>query len=72
MWSVVKREPAPLTQRDRVRYLLMLAGCSQCAGARAIGIHARTMRRYCLGEPMPKVIDYALLGLIAIKHGMKV
>jgi hypothetical protein len=68
----VRRACLPGNARDRVRYLLMLAGCSQNSGARALDINMRTMRRYCLGEPMPRVVDYALLGLVAVKHGMKV
>lgn len=62
----------PQQSRDRVRYLLLLAADSQQGAARALGIHPRTMRRYCRHGALPLCMDYALRGLIAERHGMRV
>lgn len=46
-----------------IRDKLAALGLSQRGAARAIGIDERTMRRYCAGAPVPRVVWLALDGL---------
>lgn len=62
-----KRTIADLSPADRMRYQLMQLGTSQRGAARMLGIDSRTMRKYCSGQSVPRVIDLAMQGLIAIK-----
>ena len=48
---------------DRIRDLLARLGLSQRAAARELGITDRTMRRYCAGYPVPRVVMMALAQL---------
>jgi len=63
-----KRAPAELSPADTIRYQLMILRMSQRGAARALGIDSRTFRKYCAGEPVPRVIDLAMQGLIARKQ----
>jgi hypothetical protein len=45
----------------QLRKLLDSVGMTQRGAARALDINERTMRRYCAGEPIPKVVEYALM-----------
>ena len=44
----------------RLRQRLDEAGLSQREAARRLDIHERTMRRYCAGYPIPRVVWLAL------------
>lgn len=43
----------------QLRKLLERAGLSQRAAARELDFNERTMRRYCAGEPIPRVVELA-------------
>jgi hypothetical protein len=47
----------------QLKRMLNALGISQRGAARALDFHERTMRRYCAGEPIPRVVEYALLYL---------
>lgn len=67
-----KRIDADLSPADRIRYQLLLAGLSQRAGARALGIDDRTMRKYCSGHyAVPRVVDLAMQFLVATNKPTK-
>lgn len=53
-----------LTDADRVRLMLEQAGLSQRAGAVAIGVSERSMRRYCAGWEVPKTVMLALEAVV--------
>lgn len=52
-----------MTDADRIRAKLTALGLSQRGAARLLGIDERTMRRYCAGDPVPRVIWLALEAL---------
>ena len=43
----------------QLRKLLEHAGLSQRGAARELDFNERTMRRYCAGEPIPRVVELA-------------
>jgi hypothetical protein len=54
----------------QLRRLLEANELPQTVAARELGIDARTMRRYALGElPVPRVVELALLYVIAQRKG---
>jgi hypothetical protein len=56
----------------QLRRLLEAHNLPQTVAARELGIDARTMRRYVLGElPVPKVVEMALRYYIAQRKGEK-
>ena len=56
------------TDADHIRQQLSIAGLSQRAAARELGIDERTMRHYCAGnQPVPPVVSLALRHLAAIR-----
>lgn len=57
----------------QLREVLARAGLSQRGAAKALGIHERSMRRYCAsaGE-IPPVIEYALLYMLTCAEGTPV
>lgn len=59
-----KRTDADLSPADRLRYQLLLCGLSQRGAARELGIHERAFRRYCAGDMVPRVVDYAMQYLV--------
>lgn len=52
-----------MTDAAKIRDKLAALGLSQRGAARALGIDERTMRRYCAGDPVPRVVWLALDGL---------
>jgi len=59
--AVLSERPyAEPSDADRVRDLLERAGLGQRAAARELGIEERTMRRYCAGGAVPRVVILAL------------
>jgi hypothetical protein len=58
--------------KNQLRKLLEAHELPQTVAARALEIDPRTMRRYVLGElPVPKVVELALLHVIAQRKGEK-
>lgn len=55
----------------QVRALIERAGLSQVGAARQLEIGDRTVRRYCAGEDVPKVIILALERLVQLNAGRK-
>jgi hypothetical protein len=51
-------------ESDQVRELIERAGLSQRAAARELEINERTMRGYCAGEKVPRVVMLALERLV--------
>ena len=49
----------------QLRKLLDSVGMTQRGAAMALDIHERTMRRYCAGDPIPKVVELAMLRVTA-------
>lgn len=45
---------------DGLRKHLEAAGISQRELARMLDYNERTVRRYCAGEPIPRVVEYAV------------
>jgi transcriptional regulator with XRE-family HTH domain len=56
------------TDADRLRVMLKTAGLSQRAAAREVGINERTMRRYCGGEKVPRVVILTLERLLHLQR----
>jgi len=56
------------TDATRVREMLKKLGLSQAEGARALEISERSMRYYCAGEPVPKVIMLAMERLVDLRR----
>lgn len=56
-----------MTDADRIRAMLAAAGLSQRAAARALDIDERTMRRYCAGIHVPRVVLLALERLLRVQ-----
>ena len=52
-----------MTDADRLRSMLAAAGLSQRAAAKLLNIDERTMRRYCAGATVPRVVTLALRAL---------
>ncbi len=52
------------TQADVVRDLLAQLGLGQRGAARELGINERTMRAYCAGADVPRVVILALERLV--------
>ena len=51
----------PKSDGERIRSMLDRAGLTQRAGAKALGIHERTMRKYISGElETPQLVKVAL------------
>lgn len=65
-----KRQLADLSPADRIRYQLLMAGLSQRGAAKLLGINERTFRRYCTGEAVPRVVDYAMQYLV-VRAGLR-
>ena len=53
----------------QLRKLLDRAGLSQRGAARALEIDERTMRYYCAGTKITRVVEYALLWLTSREAG---
>lgn len=72
--AAVKKEPSDEldyskpTDADRVRELLKKLGMSQADGARTLEISERSMRYYCAGEPVPKVVMLAMERLVDLQR----
>lgn len=70
----VKKEPSDEpdyrkpTDATRVRELLKKLEMSQSEGARALEISERSMRYYCAGELVPKVVMLALERLVDLQR----
>jgi len=67
MESAASEEAVLYSQRNdanRVRELLRLAGLGQRAAAKALEIGDRTMRGYCSGHKVPRVVMLALERLV--------
>jgi predicted DNA-binding protein (UPF0251 family) len=58
-------------QAVRVRSLVDALELSQVAAARELDVSDRTMRRYCAGEPVPRVVILALERLLELKAAPK-
>lgn len=63
---------APVEHRamtgKQLQAMLDKAGISQVKGAEALGLDARTVRRYVLGElPVPRVVALAIIHLAECK-----
>jgi len=56
------------SEADQVRELIERAGLSQRAAARELDINERTMRGYCAGEKVPRVIMLALERLVEMQR----
>ena len=55
-----------MTDADKIRALLERGGLSQRGAARELGVDERTMRRYCGGETVPRVVLLALERLVEL------
>lgn len=63
----------PISYADILRHHLEAAGLSQRAGARALKIDDRTMRRYCSGDlDVPVLVLYAASKLPLIDRNQRV
>lgn len=59
-----ERTYAQPTQADKVRELLRRANLGQRAAAAELEINERTMRGYCAGDRVPRVVMLALERLV--------
>jgi DNA-binding transcriptional regulator YiaG len=72
--AAVKKEPSEeldyskQTDADRVREMLNKLRMSQAEGARALEISERSMRYYCAGELVPKVVMLAMERLVDLQR----
>lgn len=53
---------------DKVRELIGLAGLGQRAAAAELQINERTMRGYCAGDKVPRVVMLALERLVDLQR----
>lgn len=59
-----ERDYANPTDATKVRNLLSQIGLGQRGAARELDIHERTMRGYCAGDQVPRVVILALERLV--------
>jgi DNA-binding XRE family transcriptional regulator len=69
----VQSDPSELdysmpTDASRVRELLAKMGLGQRAAARELDINERTMRDYCAGKKVPRVVILALERLVDLQR----
>lgn len=67
------RKKKPMSDTEKVRDLIEKGGLSQRAAARELGINDRTMRGYCAGAPISRVVILALERVVdlKLKEGLK-
>jgi DNA-binding XRE family transcriptional regulator len=53
---------------DKIRHLIEQCGLTQRAAARELEINERTMRGYCAGDKVPRVVMLALERLVDSKR----
>jgi len=56
------------TDATRIRNMLAKLGMSQAQGAYALEISERSMRYYCTGSPVPKVVMLAMERLVDLQR----
>jgi hypothetical protein len=62
--ATAERDYATPSDATRVRDLLAQIGLGQRGAARELEIHERTMRGYCAGDKVPRVVMLALERLV--------
>lgn len=56
------------TDAEQVRQLIGVLGLTQRAAARALEINDRTMRSYCAGDKVPRMVILALERLVDMQR----